>query len=283
MKKTVFITLFLISCLLAEAQLRTPDASPAGSVSTVVGLTDIKINYARPSIKGRTIFGNDANALVPYGKIWRTGANSGTVISFSDDVTVEGKSVPKGEYLLLTWPGESEWTVALHKNVRLGGNTAGYVESEDAAKFTVKSKKLADKVETFFVGVSDIAADNKSAKIQIAWENTEIKFTVGVDYDKQVMKAIETYTKIEPYTYFRAASYYYENGKDLNQALTWVTLAAEGMGSPFWVLYQKALIQKALGDKKGAIATANDSLEKAKKEGNRDYQKMNEALIKSIK
>src|SRR6186997_2361302 len=111
MKKITLFVLLFVSCLFADAQVQIPAASPAGSVSSVVGLTDVKIDYSRPRAKGRKIFGTDANVVVPFGKIWRTGANAGTKITFSDDVKVEGISVPKGEYLLLTWPGATEWTI----------------------------------------------------------------------------------------------------------------------------------------------------------------------------
>lgn len=283
MKKFLFITALAFGSLLAEAQIQTPAASPAGSVSTVVGLTDVQINYFRPRAKGRKIFGSEASVLVPFGKIWRTGANNGTRISFSDDVKVEGIAVPKGEYLILTWPGATEWTISLYKDVSLGGNTGGYDAANDAAKFKVKPVKLAEKVETMTFAIGDISDDSKSAKIQLAWENTSVKFSFSADYEDKVMKSIEASTKVDPGNYFQAAVFYLENGKDLKQALEWINKAAEGMSSPFYVTHQKAKIQKALGDKAGALATANASLESAKKAENRDYQMMNEELIKSLK
>lgn len=271
-------------------------------MTSQVGLTDIKISYFRPSAKGRTIFGPEnpvaapaakakkgaapaapaKPALVPFGKIWRTGANGGTKISFSDDVKIEGIAVPKGEYLILSWPNATEWTIALNKDVNLGGNTAGYDSTKDVAKFKVKSEKLSEKVETLTFNIGDFSADYKSAKVQIAWENTSVKFGVTVDFEGRVMKSIEESTRVNPYNYFQAAVYYLETGKDLKQALEWVNKAAEGMGNPFWVLHQKAKIQKALGDKEGAKATATASMESAKQAGNRDYQMMNEDLIKSL-
>jgi hypothetical protein len=283
MKKFLFITALALVSLAAFAQVQTPAASPAGSVSTTVGLTDVKIDYSRPRAKGRKIFGTEATVLVPYDKIWRTGANNGTRISFSDDVKVEGISVPKGEYLILTWPGATEWTITLYKDVSLGGNTGGYDASKDAAKFKVKAGKVTEKVETLTFSIGDISDDSKSAKVQIAWENTSVKFTIGADYDEKVMKSIQANTTVSPNNYFSAAVYYLETGKDLKQALEWVNKAAEGMNSPFWVTHQKAKIQKGLGDKTGALATANISLEAAKKANNRDYQVMNEDLIKSLK
>lgn len=282
MKNLLVIALLAVG-LTATAQVQTPQASPAASTTTVVGLTDVKIDYSRPSAKGRKIFGDAANVVVPYGKIWRTAANAGTKITFSDDVKVEGIAVPKGEYLIYTWPGATEWTVSLYKDISLGGNTDGYDKSKEAANFKVKSEKLTERVETFTVQIVDIAADNKTAKIQIAWENTSVKFTIAVDYDAKVMKSIEAATKVNPNNYFNAAVYYLENGKDLNQALTWINKAVEANPSAFWILYQKARIQKGLGDKAGAMATSAASMEAAKKENNRDYQMMNEELQKSLK
>ena len=281
MKNTLTLLLALI-CFVATAQVQTPSPSPAASVSTVVGLTDVKIDYSRPRTKGRKIFGEGADFLLPYGTIWRTGANSGTKITFGDDVKIEGIAVAKGEYLIFSWPGASEWTVSLYKDIKLGGNTDGYDKTQEAANFKVKSEKLAEKTETFTINISDIADDSKSAKVQLAWENTSVKFTIGVDYDAKVMKSIETATKVPSGNYLNAAVYYLENGKDIKQALEWVNKAADA-NPAFWVLYQKARIQKAAGDKAGAMATSTASLAEAKKENNRDYQKMNEELQKTLK
>lgn len=283
MKKTLLIAAMAVVFFVADAQIQTPAASPAGSVSSTIGLTDVKIEYFRPRLKGRKIFG-EKDVMYPHGTIWRTGANSGTKISFSDDVKVEGIDVPKGEYLIFTWPGAGEWTVSLYKDISLGGNTTAYDPAKEAAKFKVKTKKLADKVETFTISIDDIAPDNKSAKVTLAWENTAVPFTVAVDYDQKVMKSIEANTKVNPSNYFQAAVYYLETGKDLNQALEWMNMALAGNENPpFWMLHQKAKIQKALGDKKGAMETATASLNGAKKANNRDYQTMNQDLINSLK
>jgi len=282
--KNVLVIVLLAVGLVANGQIQTPQASATASTSTVVGLTNVKIDYARPSIKGRKIFGDAANVIVPYGKIWRTGANAGTIITFGDDVVVEGTAVPKGEYLIFTWPGATEWTVSLYKDISLGGNTGGYDKTKEAASFKVKAEKLAEKVETLTINIGDIAADSKSAKVQIAWENTSVKFTVTADYDAKVMKSIEANTKVNPNNLYAAAVYYLDNGKDLKQALDWMNKAMEGNANPaFWQLYQKARIQKGLGDKAGALATSQASMEAAKKANNRDYQMMNEDLQKSLK
>jgi hypothetical protein len=284
MKKTLLIVGMAIVSLVAQAQVQTPAPSPAGSVSTNVGLTDIKIDYFRPKAKGRTIFGDAAKgALVPFGQIWRTGANSGTKISFSDDVKVEGIPVTKGEYLIFSWPGATEWTISLYKDLSLGGNTQKYDKVNEVANFKVKPQKLTEKVETLTFNITDISDDSKNANVQIAWENTSVKFAVTVDYDAKVMKSIENSLTVNPNNYFQAAVYYLNTGKDLNKALEWVNKALESNPDAFWMLHQKAKIQQGLGDKSGAIATASASLESAKKASNRDYQMMNEELIKSLK
>ncbi len=283
MKKSLFVLSLALVSLFANAQVSTPQPSPAGSTSTVVGLTDVKIDYSRPRAKGRKIFSADASAVVPFGKLWRTGANSGTKITFSDDVKVEGISVPKGEYLIFSWPNATEWTISLYKDIALGGNTGGYDATKEAANFKVKADKITERVETLTISIGDISDDSKSAKVQISWENTSVKFTIGVDYDSKVMKSIEASTKVNSNNYFQAAVYYLENGKDLNQALAWINEAVKSNPDAFWMSYQKAKIQKALGDKAGAKVSAIASMESAKKAENRDYQMMNEELIKSLK
>lgn len=278
--------MFVAVAWMAQAQIQTPQPSPAGSVSTVVGLTDVKIDYSRPQMKGRKIFGEGASFLTPYGQIWRTGANNGTIISFSDDVTVEGTKVAKGQYLIFTWPGASEWTVALYSDLSIGGNTAGYDKSKEAANFKVNSQKLTETVETLTMQITDIAEDSKSANVQIAWENTSVKFKVGVDYDAKVMAAIEANTKVNPNNLIAAARYYHATKKDLKQALAWTNeyLAAGKNSEQFWNLNFKAQLQKDMGDKKGALETATKSLELAKKApSDFGYIKLNEDLIKTLK
>ncbi|MCU0383423.1 MAG: DUF2911 domain-containing protein [Cyclobacteriaceae bacterium] len=283
MKKLLFAMLIL-AAFVAEAQVVTPQPSPAASVSTVVGLTDVKVDYSRPRTKGRKIFGDGPDFITPYGKIWRTGANNGTKITFSDDVTVEGTKVTKGEYLIFTWPGATEWTVALYKDIKIGGDTENYDKANEAANFKVKPTKLTEKVEMFTVNITDIAVDNKSAKVELAWENTSVKFSIGVDYDAKVMKSIETSTKVAPGNYANAAIYYAENGKDLNQALVWINEAVKANPKAFWYVHQKAKIQAKLGDVKGAKETANESIRLAKENGDDfGYIKLNEDFLKTLK
>ncbi|MEJ0033805.1 MAG: DUF2911 domain-containing protein [Bacteroidota bacterium] len=207
------------------------------------------------------------------------------MITFGDDVEVEGKKVAKGDYLLLSIPGPSDWTVVLYKDVAMGGNTDQYKQDQDAARFTVKSEKLTEKVEMFTINVTDLTDDNTTAKIQLAWENTSVKFGVKADFDSKVAKQVADATSEQiPNMYATSARYYLDSKKDLKQALSWIDMAIAADPSAFWNIHLKAQIQKAIGDKAGAIATAQKSIDTAKKAGNDfGYIKQNEDLIKSLK
>ena len=281
--KNIIVILLSALCLVAQAQVQTPQPSTASTVTNVVGLTDVKIEYSRPKAKGRKIFGAGTEFLTPYGKLWRTAANTGTKITFSDDVKFGGTDVPKGTYLLLTIPGATEWTVILYKDVAMGGSTDQYDQTKDQARATVKSEKLTEKVETFTLELSDFAENGKSANLQIVWENTSVKVPITVDFDSKVMKSIEANTKVNPGNLFQAATYYFENGKDMKQALDWATTAAAANADAYWVLLLKAKIQKSLGDKKGAMESSLASKAAADKAKNADYVKMNDELQKSLK
>jgi hypothetical protein len=281
-----YTTLLLIAvCTIAQAQIEIPAPSPAGSVYSKVGLTDVKVTYSRPRVKGRKVFGAGDDVMHKYGEIWRTGANNGTVISFSDDVKVEGKDVKKGEYLVLTIPGATEWTVILYGDVSMGGNVGAYDQTKDVARFSVKAEKPAKAVETFTIGITDISEDNKTANVQLGFENAVVNFKVAAEYEDKVQKSIEANTKVSPGNYITAANYYFNTGKDLKKALEWMDMGiAQGNPNAFWNIHTKAKIQKALGDKAGAVATAQKSLDLAKSsENDFGYIKLNEDLIKSLK
>ncbi len=281
--KKVLAILLVVAALAAEAQVITPQPSTAASVSTVVGLTTVKVEYSRPKAKGRKIFGAGAESLVPAGQVWRTGANNGSIVTFSDDVKFGGTDVPKGSYLLLTIPGATEWTVILYKDIDLGGNTSAYDKAKDAARVTAKAEKLTEKVETFTIEIADLSENGKTANLQIMWENTSVKAPITVDFDSKVMKSIEASTKVNPNNLFQAAVYYFENGKDMKQATEWITTAAAARPDAYWIWYQKARILKANGDKKGAMDAATASKAEATKQNNPDYVKLNDDLMKTLK
>lgn len=281
--KRVLILLLVAVSMSSQAQVITPAASPAASVSTVVGLTDVKVDYSRPKLKGRQVFGEGEKFMHPNGKIWRTGANAGTVITFSDDVKFGGADVPKGKYLVLTIPGATDWTVILYKDVALGGNVGDYNQANDQTRAIVKSEKTASKVEAFTVEITDLSADSKTASLNLMWENTSVKVPIVVDFDKKVQASIDANTKVSPNNLYAAASYYLETGKDLKQALDWCSTAAAARPTAYWIMHTKAKIQQAIGDKAGATASANASKAEAEKAKDATYMKMNDDLIKALK
>lgn len=272
--KSLLLAMLTVAFLSAEAQLQTPSASPSAMTSTVVGLTDVKISYNRPRAKGRKIFGEGTSYLVPFGQLWRTGANNGTRISFSDDVKVEGTAVPKGEYLIFSKPGAAEWTVSLYSDLNLGGDVGKYDKSKEVVSFTVKPERLTERVEMLTFNITDISDNNSGAKIQLAWENTSVKFNITVDFDSKVMKSIDAVVNPNPGVLGQAASYYFENGKDLNKALEWMTIACKSNPDAYWNLLTKAKIEKALNKKQEALATATLSKAAATKAGNQEYVRM---------
>lgn len=257
----------------ATAQINMPAPSPASTVTQKVGLAEITVSYSRPSAKGRKIFGE----LVPFDKIWRTGANAPTKVTFSDSVTVEGTKLAPGEYALYTIPGASEWTIIFGKNPKV--QAGDYKDDQQAAKFKVKSNKTASALETFTINFTDLTPT--TANLELSWENTSVKFKLENQVDHKVMAEIKQKTE-NAMTYFQAASYYYETNRDMKQALEWVNKATAN-NPTFWQLHLKAKIQSKLGDCKGATETAQKSTELAKTAKNDEYVKMNEKLIAECK
>jgi Protein of unknown function (DUF2911) len=281
--KKLLVVLFALAGLNAGAQVRTPLPSPNASVMTMVGLTEVKVEYSRPKAKGRKIFGDGDSFVTPYGKMWRTAANNGTRVTFSDTVKFGGAKVPKGTYLLLTIPGATEWTVILYKDVNMGGDLTLYKQDKDQVRVTAKPQMMTDKVEAFTIEISDLSANSKMANLQLMWDNVSVKVPVEVDFDKAVMASIEASTKVNPGNYYQAASYYLENGKDLNQALTWINKGIESNKDAYWMWLVKAKIQKGLGDKKGAMESSAASKAAAVTAKNDDYVRQNDEFVKGLK
>ena len=278
--KNVILAAGVFANTLVSAQLKTPQPSPSASIKQTVGLTDVTVDYSRPGMKGRKVFGD----LVAFGSVWRTGANKATAITLSDDVKIGGKDVKAGKYSIFTIPGEAEWTVIVNSNTELWG-AGGYKQEEDVARFMVKPTKLNDTYETFTIGFSHLT--NDAAHVNLMWENTKVSFKIETMANEQVQKQINEMLVEGPSagTYYGAARYYLDNDKDLKQALTWIDKAIEKRPEAFWYIHQKAKIQGKLGMKKEAIATAEKSMEmaKANKEGDYGYVKNNEDLIKELK
>ena len=227
------------------------------------------------------IFGDKTTkAVVPFGELWRTGANRATKVSFGEDVKIMGNALKAGEYALYTIPGKLEWEVIFNKGVTNGG-TSGYKTEEDVLRFKVKPMMLPAAFETFTMQVANITPN--TCEIQIMWEKTGISIPVVADVETKVLASIDQLMNKDNHPYHAAAQYYFDNGKDLKQALDWESKAVEQNPDAFWMFHLKAKIQAKLGDKAGATETAKKSIELAKKAQNNDYVKMNEDLIATLK
>jgi len=273
MKKSI-ISIFTIALALAisvQAQISTPSPSPSATIIQKIGLIEAKIEYSRPSMKGRKIFGD----LIPMDKIWRTGANSPTKITFSDSVTIGGKKIGGGSYALYTIPSSAAWTVILSKNASAGAGD--YKEGDEAVKFTAPFVLSPIAVETFTLGFANVTTN--ASDITLTWENTNVKFAVTTEHDAKIMAEIKK--KIENTdTYWNAANYYYDNNKDLKTALEYSNKVIE-KNPQFWTQHLKAKILVKLNDCAGAVEAAKKSIELATAAKNDDYIKMNTKLIES--
>ena len=276
MKKLLTIAAFAIGSGAFAQSLTTPQPSTTQTIKQNFGLSSIELSYSRPNMKGRTVMGN----LVPFGKVWRTGANSATTLTFGDDVTIGNKLVTAGKYGLLSIPGKDSWVLIITKQLDVT-SPAAYKEESDVVRVTVAPTTIKDKVESFTMQFGNVKSNTCS--LDLMWENTSISLPISTDVDTKVMKQIDNIMTKDNLPYFSAGMYYMENGKDLNQALTWFNKAADQNPTAFWIHHQKANCLAKLGKKAEAIASATKSLELATEAKNGDYVKLNEDLLKSLK
>jgi len=276
MKKILFLAIALAGFCIAEAQLKTPAPSPTQTVKQDFGLSSVELSYSRPGVKGRKIFGD----IVPFGKVWRTGANSATTITFGDDVTIAGTKVPAGKYGLLTIPEKKNWTIIISKQTDVTNPSAYKVES-DVVRVTAPVKKLRDAQESFTIAFQDVKPS--SLNVVLSWDKSAVVLPVTTEIDSKVMASINSAMKSEKPPYFQAAVYYMENGKDLNQALEWFNKAVEENPKAFWIQHQWANCLAKLGKKDEAKAAATRSKELAAEAKNEDYVKLNEKLLADLK
>ncbi|WP_428656888.1 DUF2911 domain-containing protein [Runella sp.] len=275
MKKVVVLLFVLISAGASAQGIKTPSPSPTQTLKQDFALSSIEINYSRPAAKGRKIFGD----LVPFGKIWRTGANAATKVTFGEDVKVGGMPVKAGSYAIYSVPTANEWEIIINKGANNSGLT-GYKTEDDVARFKVKSMQLPMMIESFTIILGNLTAS--SADIQILWENTAVQIPVEADIDTKIMAQINSAMTVDSRPYFQAATYYFETGKDINKALEWANKAVEAQPTAFWVMHLKAKVQAKAGDKTGAKATAMKSIELAKEAKNDDYVVLNQKLIATL-
>ena len=275
MKKLIFSLLLTVACSFgALAQIQTPAASPEQTLTQSVGLSSVTVQYSRPAMRGRTIFGD----LVPMDKLWRTGANKNTLVTFESDATVGGSPLKAGTYALYTVPSKDEWTVYFYTDTENWGLPKPWDENKIAAVFKVKAQSLDSSVESFTITIDKVT--DSGAHLTISWENTSVAIPFGFDTESAVMQTIErTMNGPAAGDYYQAAVYYLNADKDINKAKTWIDKAIAMSEPAYWYYRQKALIYAKSGDKKGAIAAAERSMELAQAAGSQDYVAMNKKSL----
>jgi hypothetical protein len=277
MMKKVLLTLAAFAVVgffsVATAQIKTPAPSPGCKIMQTAGLTDITVEYSRPSVKGRTIFGG----LVPYNEMWRTGANKNTIVTFSDKVKIAGKELKAGSYALFTVPGQTEWEIIFYTDTENWGTPENYDAAKEAVRFKAPVQTMPFVIESFMIDIGDIANDKCS--MGIGWDKTWVSFGIDLNTDEVVSKAI-TKTMAGPNAddYYAAGRYYFEAGKDLKQAYDWIHKSNE-MDAKFWKLRQEALVLAAMNKYPEAIAVAERSKAMAIEAKNKDYERMNTESI----
>lgn len=276
MKKLLCLIALVAMSLNVNAQIDTPAPSPTSKIEQKVGLTDFTLEYSRPSMRGRSVFGN----LVPYGTLWRLGANANTKITFSDDVTIGGNTLKAGTYAVFATPNQTTWDVIFYSDASNWGTPQNWDESKVAAKVTVPVNTLPFEIETFTMAFDNLTSG--SAYLGMFWENVYAAVEIKVPTDAKVTAAIQkTMNGPSANDYYASAVYYLSEGKDINQAKTWIDKAMSMTEKPaYWQLRQQSLIYAKAGDKKGAIEIAKKSLAGATEAGNRDYIKLNMDSLK---
>lgn len=276
MKKMMLSLAILGMTFSANAQIDTPQPSPFSKVEQMVGLTEVTLEYSRPNMRERTVFGD----LVPYGRVWRLGANTNTKITFSTDVTVEGKALKAGTYALFAIPNENKWEIVFYSNAGNWGAPQELDESLIAAKVSAEVYPLPMTIETFSMGFDDLTSNG--ATLGIMWSNVYAGVKFEVPTEKIVSASIDRMMNgPSAGDYYAAAVYYLQEGKDAKQAKTWIDKAMSMTPNPaYYQLRQQSLIYANAGDKKGAIEIAKKSLAAAKEAKNPDYIKMNTDSLK---
>jgi hypothetical protein len=277
MKKSILVLALFAFTFQTNAQtLKTPSVSTSQTVKQEFGLGSIELSYSRPNAKGRTIFGD----LVPWGAVWRTGANSATTLNFSDEVIIGGKKIPAGKYGLLSIPGQSEWTIIITKQLDVTSPSA-YKQEMDVVRVNIPSVSMPFPVETFMILFERVKSNE--LEMMIIWETTMISVPIKTDIETKILGQIDNLMNKDNKPYYASAMYYMDNNKDLNQAAAWLDKAVEQTPNAYWVWYQKARCLSMLGKKADAKIASAKSMELAKAQKNPDYVTLNEKLQATLK
>ena len=282
MKLPLILTaLLLLPCFASAQRLQTPALSPITKVTQRVGLTEIALEYSRPSAKGRNVMGG----LVPYGEVWRTGANASTKITLTEAATIGGKTIEAGTYALYTIPGEKTWTIIIHGNTKLR-SLAGdvYKQANDIFRFEAPSRNSPDYVESFTLQFADLQTD--SVNLELRWANTAVSIPFAVEVNEKIAaqmgKLLENPDEIPHRTYFQAAEYNLHNGGDLNAALAWINTALDQKAKDPRYGLLKAKIQAKRGNAKAAMDTINQAHDWAVNSNNANYTGQTDLFRQSL-
>jgi tetratricopeptide (TPR) repeat protein len=279
MKKSLIITFALIAIYFpSTAQINMPAPSPTQTIIQDFGLGKITLIYSRPGIKGRQAFGENSE-LAPLGKPWRTGANAATKIHFTDKVSIGGKDLDSGSYVIYTIPGKNQWDVVFSKGTAYPGSQ-GFTTDDDVLHYKAPVVMNKEKVESFTMQFSDLK--NESCNLHFKWANTDVSVPVTTIIKEKIRAQIESALQGDKPPYYQAANFYYDYDKDYKKALEYINKATEENPKAFYMFLQKARIQKAMGDKTGAKATAQKTIELAKEAGNADYVNFGNKLLKEL-
>lgn len=269
--------LFLVFCLLGSglfAQITPVQPSPSAKLTQTVGLTEVSVAYARPAMRGREVFG----ALVPYDKMWRTGANANTVITFSDSVRLGDQKLKAGSYALYTKPGKDQWEVIFYAKTDNWGLPADWDESLVAATVVAKPVTVSNTYENFTIGINNLSTDG--AHLEMMWNNTMVSVPFSVPTDQKMLASINRIISGPTAAdYFSAASFYLETGKDTKQAKEWIDMAVAKNPNAYWMWRTKSLIEAKMGNQKMAIESAKKSLALAMAAPNPDYVRLNKISL----
>ncbi len=277
MKKLLTVCSLLLSATLTQAQVKMPAPSPTQTIKQDFGLAAIEVKYSRPVTKGRKVYGD----LVPFGQVWRTGANAATLITFNDAVQIEGKRIDSGTYALYTIPNKGSWVIILNKGVKNWGSD-GYTADDDVARITVKAEELKNAVESFTIQFANVKPE--SADLQIMWENTLVSVPIKTEVKNSIKASLENALQSsDKKPYWQAMQFYNEWDNNPAKALQYADLAVQENPSAFYIWLYKARLEKATGNKAKAMESSKKSLELAKEAKNNDYIKMNEDLQKTLK
>ncbi len=274
MKNLITGTL-LFACSIFQAQIKTPAPSPGATIEQKVGLTDISITYSRPHKRDRKIFGS----LVPFDKMWRTGANKNTIITTSDILVFGNDTLKAGSYSIFTVPNKDAWTIFFYGDTENWGTPENWEDKEVMVKTTAKVGSLSQVKQSFTIGFNDVQMDG--AELTMSWDNTIVTLPFKTATKERVTASIKKVMNgPAAEDYYKAADYYLSQKTNIKTALNYINKALDlKKEKPFWYLRRKALIQAELKDYKGAIETAKLSMAAAKKANYESYVKSNQLSI----